>query len=138
MLSLVYVSSARQLFSEEDLKALLEQSRDNNARLGLTGMLLYKDGNFMQALEGPDDALTELYAKIESDRRHRGILQLLRQELQEREFPLWSMGFKNLNDVNLHQTPGYSTLLNESLKSASFQTDPTRAQKLLGMFRKKM
>jgi hypothetical protein len=40
MLSLVYVSSAKQLFSEQDLKALLEQSRDNNARLGLTGLLL--------------------------------------------------------------------------------------------------
>jgi hypothetical protein len=58
MLSLVYASSAKQLFSEEDLTALLQQSRDNNTRLGLSGLLLYKDGNFMQVLERPDDGLT--------------------------------------------------------------------------------
>jgi Sensors of blue-light using FAD len=136
MLSLAYVSSARQLFS--DLKALLQQSRDNNARLDLTGMLLYEGGNFMQVLEGPDDALTELYTKIQSDPRHYRILQLLRRQIQEREFPSWSMGFKNLKDVNLQETPGYSSFLNEPLNSATFRSDPTRAQRLLGTFREKV
>ncbi|HTW63044.1 MAG TPA: BLUF domain-containing protein [Bryobacteraceae bacterium] len=138
MLSLVYVSSATQLFSEYDLEALLRQSCDNNARLGLTGMLLYKDGNFMQALEGPDDAVLGLYRTIEKDPRHRGILPLMRQQIQDREFPSWSMGFRNLKDVNLQQAPGYGVFLNEPLNSAGFRTDPTRAQKLLGMFREKM
>jgi hypothetical protein len=138
MLSLVYVSSATQLFSEDDLKALLQQSRDNNTRLGITGMLLYKDGNFMQVLEGPDDALTSLYAKIQHDPRHHGILQLTHQQIKVREFASWSMGFRNLKDVNLQQTPGYSTFLNEPLNSAGFQADPTRAQKLLKMFRATM
>lgn len=138
MLSLVYVSSATQLFSEEDLKGLLQQSRDNNTRLGLTGLLLYKDGNFMQVLEGPDDAVTSLYAKIQSDPRHHGVLQLMRQQIREREYPSWSMGFKNLKDVNLEQTPGYSTFLNDPLNSAGFQADPPRAQKLLRIFRERM
>jgi Sensors of blue-light using FAD len=138
MLSLVYVSSAKQLFSEEDLKALLKQSRDKNSQHGLTGMLLYKDGNFMQVLEGPEDALAGTYAAIQGDPRHYGILELTRRQIQEREFAAWSMGFKNLKDVNLEQTPGYNTFLNEPLKSAGFQADPSRAQKLLGMFRKHM
>jgi hypothetical protein len=128
MLSLVYVSSATRLLSEEDLKALLAQSRDKNKRLGLTGLLLYKDGNFMQVLEGAEDALLGTYASIQSDTRHHGILELIRQPVQEREFASWSMGFKNLKDVNL----------TEPLNSAGFQADPSRAQKLLGMFRQKM
>ena len=128
MLSLVYVSSATQLFSEEDLKALLAQSRDKNKRLGLTGLLLYKDGNFMQVLEGAEDAVLQIYATIQGDPRHHGILELTRQQIQEREFASWSMGFKNLKDVNL----------NEPLNSAGFQADPSRAQKLLAMFRQKM
>jgi lipopolysaccharide biosynthesis regulator YciM len=136
--SLVYVSSAKQLFSEEELKALLEQSRDNNTRLGLTGLLLYKDGNFMQVLEGPEDAVKRLYNIIQKDPRHHGFLQLLRQQIREREFASWSMGFKNLKDVNLQQIPGYSAFMNEPLNSAGFQADPSRAQKLLGMFRGKM
>lgn len=138
MLSLVYVSSAKQVFSEENLKALLQQSRDNNTKLGLSGMLLYKDGNFMQVLEGEEETLLALYNKIQLDRRHSGVLQLLRGQIQEREFASWSMGFKNLNDVNLRQMPGYSTFMNEPLNSGGFQTDPSRAQKLLGMFRQNM
>ena len=138
MLSLLYVSSATQLFSEEDLKDLLQQSRANNTRLDLTGMLLYKDGNFMQVLEGPDDALTAVFAKIERDPRHHSVLPLLRQQIQEREFSSWSMGFKNLKDANLQQTPGYSTFMNESLISEGFKSDPSRAQKLLAMFRERM
>jgi hypothetical protein len=128
MLSLVYVSSATQLFSDEDLKALLAQSRDKNKRLGITGLLLYKDGNFMQVLEGAEDAVLATYASIQADTRHHGILELIRQPVQEREFASWSMGFKNLKDVNL----------NEPLTSTAFQADPSRAQKLLRMFRTKM
>ena len=52
MIALVYVSAARKLFDEAELSALLTQCRANNARLGVTGVLLYADGNFMQALEG--------------------------------------------------------------------------------------
>lgn len=138
MLALVYVSSARELFSDEDLKALLAQSRENNQRLGLTGMLLYKDGNFMQLLEGPEDTVMALYARIERDPRHRGVLIVLKREVEERAFPDWSMGFKNLGDAALQQMPGYSPFLNEPLTGASFQADPARAQSLLEMFRAKM
>lgn len=99
MLSLVYVSSATQLFSDDDLKALLEQSRNKNTRLGLTGLLLHKDGNFMQVLEGEEEAVLQIYATIQGDLRHHGILELTRQQIQEREFASWSMGFKNLNGL---------------------------------------
>lgn len=105
MLSLVYVSSATRLFSDDDLKDLLRQSRDNNSRLDLTGMLLDKGGNFMQLLEGPDDALTALFAKIALDPRHRGVLELLRRPIEQREFSSWSMGFKSLDDPSLRHLP---------------------------------
>jgi Sensors of blue-light using FAD len=62
--TIVYVSSAVQLFSPEALLDLLERARENNGRLGITGMLLYKERNFMQALEGPDQTLSDLYSKI--------------------------------------------------------------------------
>ncbi len=64
MFFLVYVSSATRPFSGEDLRALLATCRKNNAELGVTGMLLYKDGNFMQVLEGDEEAVRGLYEKI--------------------------------------------------------------------------
>jgi len=138
MISLVYASSATQLFSDEALKDLLRQSRDNNARLGLTGMLLYKDGNFMQLLEGRESDLMALYAKIERDPRHHGLLKILQRPIAEREFSSWSMGFKNLDDPGLSNMPGYSSFMNEPLTSAGYQADPSRAQSLLGLFRARM
>lgn len=138
MLSLVYVSSARRLFSDRDLIELLEQSREKNARLAVTGMLLYKDGNFMQALEGPDDAVLPLFRTIERDARHHRVIQLLRQPVEEREFASWWMGFHNLRDAGIERIPGYSPFLSEPLTSVEFQSDPSRAQKLLTMFREKM
>lgn len=48
MYQLVYLSSAVELFREEELKDLLATSRLNNEKLHVTGMLLYHEGNFIQ------------------------------------------------------------------------------------------
>ncbi len=138
MLSLVYISSATTELSDEELVHLLQQSRDKNAKLDITGMLLYKDGNFMQAIEGPDHAVRELFETICADDRHRGVIQLLEQAIGEREFPGWSMAFQNLRDRSLRKLPGYSEFMNEALDSKAFQTDPSQARRLLQVFRRNL
>ena len=60
MFHLVYVSSAVRPFSKSELVELLNVTRDNNSRLGVTGMLLYRDGNFMQVLEGGEPVVRAL------------------------------------------------------------------------------
>ena len=135
MVSLTYVSSARHYFSDQDLVQLLEQCHEKNTRLGITGMLLFKEGNFIQVLEGPEENVNQVYKSILNDPRHDGILRLIRENITERSFPGWSMGFRNLNDVTLQKLPAYSDFLNTSLLSPEFQVDPTRAQKLLRLFR---
>ena len=97
MLAIVYISSAVVLFSDADLTALLEQSQQKNAGLEITGILLYKDGDVMQLLEGPDEAVSQLAKTIYADRRHSGIIQLIEQKISRREFPDWSMEFQNLD-----------------------------------------
>ncbi len=138
MLSILYVSSATELLSNEELLSLLEQCRHNNAALDITGMLLYKDGNFMQVLEGPDAAVRQIYMRILSDARHTGAIKLLEQSIEERQFASWTMGFKNLDEVTPNEAPGYSDFLDKPLTSPAFQLEPTRAQKLLLMFREKI
>lgn len=135
MISLTYVSSATSFLTPDELLALLKTARDNNGRLGLTGMLLYKDGNFMQVLEGEEAPLRQLYAKIIKDPRHSGLIKLLDQTIETRQFPSWSMAFTNLDDVSPSAVPGYSEFLNLSLTEPSFLQNPSRAQKLLQTFR---
>ena len=65
----LYVAAARNPFSREELAALLAKSRANNERDGVTGMLLYRDGLFIQALEGPPGAMRALLARIRADSR---------------------------------------------------------------------
>jgi hypothetical protein len=90
---MTYVSSATGLFSTQQLTDLLRRSRESNQGAGISGMLLYKDGNFMQTVEGPGAAVEDLEARLARDHRHRGMLVLLRGERAQREFDGWSMGF---------------------------------------------
>lgn len=107
---LIYVSSATIHFSDEDLKILLKNSRESNASIGVTGMLLYADDNFIQVIEGEEAELNVLYAKITSDPRHRSFSILMRGEIKERNFPDWSMGFKKVSKEEFSQVAGFKNL----------------------------
>lgn len=138
MFFLVYVSSAVNQFSKDELLDLLEKSRVNNASLSITGMLLYKDGNFMQILEGEKEAVLALRDRISRDPRHKGILSLLQGALAERQFPEWTMGFRDLNSAELSAAPGFNEFMNTPLTGAEFSADPSRAHKLLLTFKRTM
>jgi len=134
----VYGSSAVEEFTAEELRRLLHQTRQNNANYGITGMLLYKDGNILQVLEGAEPQVKALYSKICQDPRHFDHTVLLEGYTEERQFPDWSMGFRDLNSPEVQQTPGYSEFLNTPLTGAEFADHPTRCQRLLLTFKKNM
>jgi hypothetical protein len=138
MLFLVYLSSADTLFSPAELHDLLTHIRAKNARLGITGVLLYKDGNFMQLLEGEPDVVRALYTTIQRDPRHHGVLILLQGPLAERQYPDWSMGFRDVNAAEVQSMPSYSEFLNTPLTGEEFASNPSRCQKLLLTFKKYM
>ena len=96
MHKLLYVSTTKRDFPEPDLQAILAVSRKNNPSLGVTGLLLYIDGGFLQVLEGDREVIRVLYDKIAQDTRHWNA-KILLEEQGERNFGQWSMGFKELN-----------------------------------------
>lgn len=138
MMFLVYVSAAVRRMSQEELVALLRQCRDNNARLEVTGMLLHKDGNFMQALEGPSAAVEELSRKIQTDPRHHHVMTLIQGPLEQRHFDGWSMGFHNIDLLNDADRLSVSPFLNEPFTEAAYRTAPNKALKLLMSFKRDM
>jgi hypothetical protein len=107
----VYVSSAIVLFTDHDLQGLLEVSRRRNAESGLTGLLLYVNGNFIQLLEGEKEAVFATRDRIASDSRHRGMIVLLEDFSEKRDFPDWSMGFEALDPMAAADLPGLSDFL---------------------------
>lgn len=106
MFCLVYANSATRPFSPSQLTDLLTTCHAHNSQLGITGLLLYKNGNFMQALEGEEQTVLKLYSKIFEDERHTGILTLLQATIPARQFPDWSMGFRDLNSPKSERCPG--------------------------------
>jgi hypothetical protein len=99
MFRILYVSTATRPFSSEDLEQLLDKARKKNEAHQVTGMLVYSDGDFLQALEGEPSAVIEAYERISIDPRHRGI-EVLQRGLGygDRLFPAWSMGFRRVAD----------------------------------------
>ena len=94
--SVVYVSTATQLLSEDQLVALLTSAREKNESVGVTGVLLYHDGSFLQYIEGPNDAVETVYEKIRQSSMHHSILELMREPIEARRFGHWSMGFTHV------------------------------------------
>jgi hypothetical protein len=132
---LVYSSTATRALPDEELIALLDQSRRSNALGGITGMLLYKSGRFLQVLEGDERAVQSLFGKIRSDPRHTAVRTLLVGEAEERQFPTWSMGFKNLSLESVEEIPGFSTFLSDEANWDANSPHARTAYRLLLRFR---
>jgi hypothetical protein len=94
MLQLVYISSCRAEIDPAMLTGILDTSRRNNKRAGLTGLLVAGGRRFLQVLEGPEAAVLATYARIQADPRHRACVLLSRATIAERAFGDWSMAFQ--------------------------------------------
>lgn len=111
MISLTYLSSAVEPMSPVELEDLLRQSRAANHAADLTGALLYADGSFVQTLEGSDAAVHATFGRILADPRHRGLFIVLNEQITERAFPEWTMGFRRIDGVEAQRLPGFSDYL---------------------------
>ena len=133
---LAYVSTATKFFDSTELRGMLKESNVRNRQAGITGMLLYKGGQFMQVLEGTKEAVTATFSRISQDPRHRDIEVLVQGAVQERRFPEWSMAFRDLSLPDHQDVPGYSEFLNTPLTGSEFAGDPDRCEKFLLLFKK--
>jgi hypothetical protein len=111
LISLTYLSTARDPFSPAALAELLDLSRERNQARGLTGMLLYAGGHFIQTLEGSPIVVDATYERIAQDPRHRSLIVALREPVEERRFPDWSMGFEVLTPEEAVDLPGFNDYL---------------------------
>jgi hypothetical protein len=133
--SIVYVSTATPGLNAEELEELLKVSRRNNQRDGITGMLLYVEGNFMQAIEGTPDRIRDLYQRLECDPRHRGLNKLVDEPLAQRQFAQWSMAFRQVTVASLRAMEGFSDFLDRGFDTEAMRAWPDKAHKLLLTFR---
>ena len=100
LVRLLYASRAAAGTDGAALLAILHQSKAHNPGLGITGVLCFSEGLFMQVLEGGRSAVNALYGRILRDPRHTDVELLSYEEIGERRFAAWSMGQVNLSRLN--------------------------------------
>jgi hypothetical protein len=100
LVRLLYASRAADHQSPEATEAILAKSRSHNPACGITGILCYGGGIFLQALEGGRTAVNDLYKHILNDPRHKDVVLLSYEEISERQFGGWTMGLVNTAKLN--------------------------------------
>ena len=135
LISLIYGSTATKPMTDLELMSLLGQSRSSNNMIGITGMLLYHDGNFLQVLEGEEAVVESLYEKIEQDPRHHNSLIIATRTIDSRDYGNWAMSFKTLEEADLTHIEGFTDFLENPLAVENFVGKPSFAGRFLNAFK---
>ena len=101
-------------------------------------MLLYAGGHFIQTLEGAEDVVDATFTRIERDPKHRDVFIALREEIEFRSFPDWSMGFESLSTEQAAALPGFNHYLDTTTISLGDGRDLARAGIFHRVFRDHM
>ena len=118
MYELIYTSIAVKEFNDSELLEILTQARINNEKHDITGMLVYKNREFAQILQGEEERVRRLYQNIENDERHTSVKLFHENIIENRTFSKWSMSFLKLNN-DLYIIPGNSELdISSSIEEA--------------------
>ena len=133
MIQIAYVSSTRGFLTVAEILEILVASREKNRVREITGMLLYKDGNVLQIIEGEEAAVNSLFEVIQKDVRHTGIIKLYQKRVEERDFPEWTMGFHDLDAEGVRNVEGFSEFFDRGFDMHSIK--PSSAAVLLSSFR---
>jgi hypothetical protein len=134
LMHLIYVSTLKPGVSESEITRILEASHRHNLEDGITGMLLYSRGNFLQVLEGEDTPVTQTYARIAEDTRHSQVFEIVREAIDQREFGDWAMGFKHLTADVVQHLPRHTHHFQWGLDTQEIRAQPGLALELLREF----
>lgn len=135
LFQLLYLSRTRLDWTEPELAALTADAQERNARLGLTGLLLYGNGHFLQLLEGRRQPLLLTYDRIARDARHTDLQTLLDAATTRRTFPRWAMGLLNLEVAGEVDRDRFTRIVQGLPARQPAVTDPMLALRLLKEFR---
>jgi hypothetical protein len=133
LIRLIYTS----VLVEHDADMLIDilyVAQNHNKQRNITGMLLRAKGNVLQVLEGEEEDVCKTFRSIELDQRHREVFVLSKQEIRDRHFDDWSMGFRQLNEADLGQHPIAAQVFDAKLNEITQRVRPGSSLALLALF----
>ncbi|WP_298494546.1 BLUF domain-containing protein [uncultured Algibacter sp.] len=106
---LIYSSQAVEQFTKRQLLDLLHDSRGFNTIDNISGVLMHKNGYFLQIIEGQPEMIDDLLVRLRKDTRHKDLKIIHDSTVKERLFTNWAMGCADFDDAELGMLPGFRT-----------------------------
>ncbi|WP_405569340.1 BLUF domain-containing protein [Winogradskyella sp. Asnod2-B02-A] len=106
---IIYTSQASEQFNKRSLLDLLHTSRGYNTIDNISGILMHRDGYFLQIIEGEQDVVEDLFQRLSNDTRHKNIKIIHDRSVESRLFSNWAMGCADFNEPELSMLPGIRT-----------------------------
>ena len=100
LVRLMYASRALPSVNQDELISILRKSKATNPGAGITGVLCFSQGIFLQVLDGGRSAVNKLYNRVAADPRHTDVELMIYEDIGERRFAGWSMGQVNMARLN--------------------------------------
>ena len=110
---IIYTSRSTKQFNKRNLLDLLHDSRAFNTMDNISGVLMHKNGLFLQIIEGKSKDLEDLIERLHRDTRHNNLKIIDDQLVEDRIFANWSMGCADFDDPTLSLIPGIRTDLSD-------------------------
>ncbi|AUC81519.1 BLUF domain-containing protein [Lacinutrix sp. Bg11-31] len=110
---IVYTSQASKQFSKRSLLDLLHDSRAFNTIDNISGVLMHRNGCFLQVIEGESDVVNSLFIRLLKDPRHKEVKIILDSSVDSCLFSNWAMGCADFDDPELSMMPGIRTDLSD-------------------------
>ena len=136
----IYYSFSQSEMNNSELEGILRKAREWNRANEITGLLIYrfnkifKRGNFLQIIEGPQKSILSAWERISTDPRHHTITVLEDGSFEERNFSAWSMGLKNLDTETLTEIPGFININNDQFWSNPNNLKPSALELLRNFY----
>ena len=116
MKALAYASEAVASFNGDKIDELCKAAADRNRQVGITGYLSFLNNTFFQYLEGPENAVDEIYSDIARDERHKITRTVELGMLVKRRFARWNM--LNIKETNSPEIK-IQDLIDDVMKSST-------------------
>ena len=121
---LTYLSTPVTPFNDADFDDIENKSIEANNARDVTGLLIMNGDRIIQVLEGREDAVRELYTKIEADDRHTVTKLVSEVEDEERMLLTWSMVVRRVDGIPPEVLEQYIQVYDE-LSHADSQSEIT-------------
>jgi hypothetical protein len=95
MKQMIYTSTATESVNFDVINDLLTQCVQKNNEFSISGMMVFDGKQFLQCIEGNEAQINQLQENIFKDTRHQNIYLLGEEEVTERLFNKWNMGYLN-------------------------------------------